>query len=58
MAEWNRCDECGRFVGMEDLASGAAKRTFVHPDTEFTAEKWENLCRRCYATVEPGSPNG
>lgn len=49
---WNRCAECGRFIPYEDFATDAAKRTFIHPDTEFTAEKWENLCRRCN-TPEP-----
>jgi hypothetical protein len=26
---WNRCDECGRFIPYNDIATGSAKREFV-----------------------------
>lgn len=44
---WNQCDECGRFVGYEDLASGAALREEYTPDSAYTFETWTTLCRVC-----------
>jgi hypothetical protein len=40
---WNRCGVCGKFIAMADFDRGAIRR-LVHPDTEFTCEKWETLC--------------
>lgn len=42
---WNRCDHCGRFIPLADFESGAASRRLVTPDSEFTAEEYETLCR-------------
>lgn len=40
---WNRCDECGRFIALDDFDNGAVRR-LVYPDSEFTRETWETLC--------------
>ena len=40
---WNRCDECGRFIGMIDFNRGAIRR-LLYPASDFTAETWETLC--------------
>lgn len=42
---WNRCDCCGRFIGMEDFRRGAV-RYMSRPDTAFTAETYVTLCAR------------
>jgi hypothetical protein len=42
---WNRCDQCGRFIAMEDFDRGAV-RNLIYPDSHFTAEEWETLCIR------------
>lgn len=42
---WNRCDVCGRFISMEDFGDGAV-RYCVTPDTEFSRETWETLCKK------------
>jgi hypothetical protein len=47
MVPWNRCDVCGKFISYKDLDDGLAVRHMKTPDTHFTAETWETLCRRC-----------
>ena len=43
---WNiRCDVCGRFIKYSDLSDGRAKIYMVTPDSEYTGETWEALCR-------------
>jgi hypothetical protein len=41
---WNRCDVCGRFIAFDDFGRAAVRR-LVYPDSEFTRETWETLCR-------------
>jgi hypothetical protein len=41
---WNRCDVCGRFIALEDFDKGAIRR-LIFPDSEFTHETYETLCR-------------
>jgi hypothetical protein len=43
-----KCDECGRFVGGQDLIDGKALHHCVLPDSEFSVETWESLCARCW----------
>lgn len=43
---WNRCDDCGRFIGPDEFDRGAV-RQLVYPDSELTRETWETLCRKC-----------
>jgi hypothetical protein len=42
---WNRCDICGRFIAIADFDKGAVRR-LVYPDSHFTCETWETLCRK------------
>jgi hypothetical protein len=44
---WNKCDHCGKFIGFEDFDSGKARRVLICPDSSFTAENYENLCKKC-----------
>jgi hypothetical protein len=43
---WNRCDACGRFVGLLAFEKGSATRVLVTPDSDRTAEQYETLCER------------
>lgn len=43
-----KCDECGRFIGVQDLIDGKALHQFVLPDSEFSDETFESLCARCW----------
>ena len=42
---WNRCDECGRFIPLQDFADGEASRELVTPDSLVTRETFETLCK-------------
>jgi hypothetical protein len=42
---WNRCDECGRFIALDDFDSGAT-HCLVLPDSDYTSETYETLCKR------------
>lgn len=42
---WNRCDICGRFISFSDIENGLAVRELDTPDTHFTPEAYETLCR-------------
>lgn len=42
---WNQCDVCGKFISYSDLDSGLAKRELVTPDSEYSYEEYETLCR-------------
>ena len=39
---WNRCDVCGKFISFKD---GRARRQLVTPDSHYSAEEYETLCR-------------
>jgi hypothetical protein len=41
-----KCCTCGRFVGLHEMASGAAKFHFV-PDNHFGPEETEWTCGKC-----------
>jgi hypothetical protein len=43
--EQMKCDVCGRFISLQDLERGLAIRRFVTPDSHFTPEEYETLCR-------------
>lgn len=61
MAEWNRCDDCGKYIGFAELESGEARIRMVTPDSEYTRETWETLCSRCLArhnkSLQPDAGN-
>lgn len=40
-----KCDVCGRFVPLDDLSSGDASHTIICPDSDWTRETDETLCR-------------
>ena len=42
---WNRCDVCGKFIPMSDFDGGKATRRLVTPDSHFSCEEYETLCR-------------
>jgi hypothetical protein len=41
---WNRCDVCGRFIPLDDFPDRAV-RALITPDSEFSREEWETLCK-------------
>jgi hypothetical protein len=45
---WNRCEVCGRFIPLDDIAGGFALRRLLEPDSNLGVEKWETLCRWHY----------
>lgn len=51
--DWRKCVVCGRYVSYADLDSGAAKINMVTPDSYYTREEYETLCRKCNASVRP-----
>jgi hypothetical protein len=50
---WNRCDWCGRFIGMSDFGDGKAVRRMVSEDTEFSSEEYQTKCAACHHQVKP-----
>ncbi|HUS96137.1 MAG TPA: hypothetical protein VMX97_05290 [Hyphomicrobiaceae bacterium] len=40
-----RCDECGRFISYVDLDQGLATVHMIYPDSAYTVEVYETLCR-------------
>ena len=42
---WNRCDVCGRFILLLDIAEGLAVRRLVTPDSHHSKEEYRTLCR-------------
>lgn len=43
---WNKCDECGQFISMSSFESSNASRKLVTPDSYFSKEEYEALCRK------------
>ena len=39
-----RCDHCGRFIGHNDIVSGAAISVMLTPDSAVSYETWKTLC--------------
>jgi hypothetical protein len=48
---WNRCDVCGKFIPFVDfqldsnLNESKATRRMLTPDSEFSEERYETLCK-------------
>ena len=42
-----KCDACGRFISYDDIDSGRAVNKMITPDSDYSAEEWEILCKRC-----------
>ena len=51
MTIWNKCDFCGRFIGIEEFVNLTAERHVVTPDTAFTAEEYETFHVMCVRKV-------
>lgn len=43
----SKCDACGKFVSYADLVSGRASITLITPDSHYSCEEYETLCRNC-----------
>jgi hypothetical protein len=41
------CDDCGKFISIEDLIADIAIHRFVLPDSEFSKETYESICAKC-----------
>lgn len=41
---WNRCDECGRFIPLDDFVSGKAIHRLLEPSSDLGVERFETLC--------------
>lgn len=39
-----KCDECGKYININDFVSGKARRIMLTPDSELTLETYETLC--------------
>ena len=42
-----RCDFCGRFIAIKDLDEGTAYTCMITPDSHFTKEEYETVCKSC-----------
>jgi len=42
-----RCDYCGRFISIKDLEEGKAHTYMITPDSYFTKEEYETICKNC-----------
>ena len=42
-----RCDQCGRFIPYQDIDEGSARISLIYPDSAYTSETYETLCRMC-----------
>lgn len=42
------CDECGRYINYEHLSNGTALHQLLTPDSDYTEEYFESLCRIHY----------
>lgn len=48
-----KCDECGKFIATQDLIDGKAIHACVSPDSEFSDERFESFCARCWTPPLP-----
>lgn len=44
-----KCDYCGKFIPIDDLAAGDAIHQCILPDSEFSVETFESQCKSCLA---------
>lgn len=42
-----KCDNCGKYISFEDLDKGLAQRHMITPDSEYSKEQYETLCKSC-----------
>ncbi len=48
---WNRCQNCGRFIALDDIADGNALHQLLEPDSDLGVEKWETICPACMEPI-------
>lgn len=51
-----KCDTCGGWVGLNDLAAGTASHVLVTPDAEGCRETWDSECSLCKRKEAQRSP--
>ena len=44
-----RCDKCGVYVNLMDLADDTAYNQMILPDSEYSKEEYESYCSGCYS---------
>ena len=42
-----KCDYCGKFVSYKDIEDGKVVSQMVTPDSYFTKEEYETICKSC-----------
>ena len=42
-----RCNDCGRFISYDELDSHEARHRLVTPDSAYTNEEFETVCKKC-----------
>jgi len=42
---WNICDVCGKKISYQDFYNGTATRICKLPDSEYSKETYETLCK-------------
>ena len=54
MSQPLRCDVCGRFIAWRDFETYDAVRVMVTPDSIYSREEYETLCKDHVGKVQPG----
>lgn len=44
---WNRCDRCGRFIGLNEFVAGTAVRVLLTPDSHYSKETYDTFHMQC-----------
>jgi hypothetical protein len=42
-----KCDYCGRFIAFDDIRDGKAYHHMSLPDSHYSCETWESVCKTC-----------
>lgn len=53
---WTRCDVCGKIISYADMESGAATRKMTLPDSHYSSETYETLCKKCVNSPQHPAP--
>ncbi len=49
MAEYPiKCDICGKFIPYKELMDGTSLHHMITPDSDWSSEEWESLCKKHY----------
>lgn len=44
-----KCDECGKWIKLDDIDSGKAGHKLLTPDSDLSIETYESICADCKA---------